>query len=265
MSDCNAKKGLISDMDGVIYHGNQILPGVREFVDWLQKNKKSYLFLTNNSNLTPLELSRNLARMGLDVTEDHFYTSALATAAFLKEQAPGCSAYVIGEAGLLNALYDAGVSMNDVDPDYVIIGESHSYSLDTLTKATNLVLRGAKLIGANSDVSGPIEGGIAPACRALTAPIEMASGTEAYFCGKPNPLMMRTGLRMLNCHSGEAVMIGDRMDTDVISGMESGMSTVLVLSGISKPETLKRYAYRPSVVFNGVGDIVKAAESQKKA
>ena len=226
MIDFNEKKGFICDMDGVIYHGNRILPGVVEFIDWLKANDKGYLFLTNNSGCTPKELNQKLARMGLDVPEEHFYTSALATAAFIKEQSPGCSAYVIGEAGLLNALYDAGITMNDINPDYVIVGEGKAYSLDTLTKAANLVLEGAKLIGANSDISGPIENGIAPACRALIAPIEMATGTEAYFCGKPNPLMMRTGLKILGCHSGEAVMIGDRMDTDVISGMESGMSTV---------------------------------------
>jgi len=260
--DFNEKKGFICDMDGVIYHGNQILPGAADFIQWLQKEEKKYLFLTNNSGYTPRELHQKLARMGLDVPEEHFYTSALATAAFLKEQAPGCTAFVIGEAGLLNALYDAGITMNEVNPDYVVVGEGRSYSLETLTKATNLVMGGAKLIGANSDVSGPIESGIAPACRALTAPIEMATGTKAYFCGKPNPLMMRTGLRLLACHSGEAVMVGDRMDTDVISGMESGMSTVLVLSGVTTVETLKEYAYRPSVVLNGVGDIVAAAQAR---
>lgn len=265
MIDFNKIKGFISDMDGVIYHGNQILPGVREFVEWMQKNKKGYLFLTNNSGSTPMELHQKLERMGLDVPPEHFYTSALATAQFLKEQAPGCSAYVIGEAGLLNALYDVGITMNDVNPDYVVVGEGKSYSLDTLTTATNLVLKGAKLIGANSDVSGPIENGIAPACRALTAPIEMATGKKAYFCGKPNPLMMRTGLKLLNCHSAEAVMIGDRMDTDVISGLESGMSTVLVLSGISTKETLDEYGYRPTEVLDGVGDIVKEAERLKNS
>ena len=253
--DFNAIKGFICDMDGVIYHGNQILPGVREFIQWMQDENKEYLFLTNNSGYTPRELNQKLARMGLDVPEEHFYTSALATAAFLRQQAPGCSVFAIGEAGLLNALYDAGVTMNDVNPDYVVVGEGRAYSLDTLTKATNLVMNGAKLIGANSDVSGPIENGIAPACGALVAPIEMATGRKAYFCGKPNPLMMRTGLRLLGCHSAEAVMIGDRMDTDVISGMESGMSTVLVLSGVSTRETLDTYAYRPSIVQNGVGDI----------
>ena len=259
--DFNEKKGFICDMDGVIYHGNKILPGVTEFIQWLHDEKKEYLFLTNNSGYTPRELHQKLARMGVDVPEEHFYTSALATAAFLKEQSPGCSVFAIGEAGLLNALYDAGITMNDVNPDYVVVGEGRTYSLDTLTKATNLVLRGAKLVGANSDVSGPIENGIAPACRALIAPIEMATGTNAYFCGKPNPLMMRTGLRMLNCHSAEAVMVGDRMDTDIVSGLESGMSTVLVLSGVTSLDLMKTYAYRPSVVLNGVGDIVVAARS----
>jgi NagD protein len=152
--------------------------------------------------------------------------------------------------------------MNDVNPDYVVVGESKSYTLDSITKATNLVLGGAKLIGANSDVSGPIEHGIAPACGALVSPIEMCTGTKAYFCGKPNPLMMRTGLKMLGCHSAEAVMVGDRMDTDIISGLESGMSTVLVLSGISTRETLKTYAYRPTVVLDGVGDIVRLANGK---
>ncbi|MEE1243386.1 MAG: HAD-IIA family hydrolase, partial [Frisingicoccus sp.] len=194
MINFNQKKGFICDMDGVIYHGNKVLPGVKEFINWLQQENKEYLFLTNNSGMTPKELQQKLERMGLDVAEEHFYTSALATAEFLKTQAPGCSVYAIGEAGLLNALYDAGITMNDVNPDYVVVGEGRTYSLDTLTKAVNLVLNGARLIGANSDLSGPIENGIAPACRALIAPIEMATGKKAYFCGKPNPLMMRTGL-----------------------------------------------------------------------
>lgn len=259
MIDFSMKKGFICDMDGVIYHGNQVLPGVKEFIEWLQKENKKFLFLTNNSGYTPRELQQKLSRMGLDVSEEHFYTSALATAAFLKEQSPGCSVYAIGEAGLLNALYEAGIIMNDVNPDYVVIGEGKNYSLETLTKATNLVLNGAKLIGANSDITGPIENGIAPACRALVAPIELATGKQAYFCGKPNPLMMRTGLNILGCHSAEAVMIGDRMDTDIISGMECGMSTVLVLSGVSNRDTIETFAYRPTIVLDGVGDIVKLA------
>lgn len=242
-------------MDGVIYHGNRILPGAAEFIRWLQENDKQFLFLTNNSGMTPKELQQKLERMGVSVSEEHFYTSALATAEFLKAQAPGCSAYVIGEAGLLNALYDAGITMNDVNPDYVVMGEGRSYSLDTLTRAVNLVLDGAKLIGANSDVTGNIENGIMPSCRALVAPVEMATGKQAYFCGKPNPLMMRTGLKLLGCHSEDAVIIGDRMDTDIIAGTESGVDTVLVLSGVSDRKTPSTYAYQPTVILNGVGDI----------
>lgn len=261
MIDFNSKKGFICDMDGVIYHGNKILPGALEFVNWLQEEKKEYLFLTNNSGMTPRELCQKLRRMGLDVPEEHFYTSALATAEFLKTQSFGCSVFAIGEAGLLNALYDAGITMNDVNPDYVVVGEGRAYSLDTLTRAVNLVQNGAKLIGANSDVSGPIENGIAPACRALIAPIEMATGKQAYFCGKPNPLMMRTGLKILGCHSEDAVIVGDRMDTDIVAGTESGISTVLVLSGVSTRETASRFAYQPTVILNGVGDIVTESVS----
>lgn len=260
----NEKKAFICDMDGVIYHGNILLPGVSSFIEWLKQEEKEYLFLTNNSGCTPRELHQKLWRLGLDVPEERFYTSAQATAAFLHDQKENASAYVIGEAGLMNALYEVGITMNEINPDYVVVGEGKSYSLETLTKATNLVLKGAKLIGANWDVTGPIENGIAPACRALIAPIEMATETKAYFCGKPNPLMMRTGLKMLGCHSAEAVMIGDRMDTDVITGLESGMSTVLVLSGISTLETLQQYAYRPSVVLAGVGDIVEIARAAKE-
>ena len=185
-----AKDGFICDMDGVIYLGNQLLPGVREFVSWLNENGKQFLFLTNSSERSPKELRQKLQRMGLDIDEEHFYTSALATAAFLKKQAPGCTAFVIGAPGLLNALYDVGVTMNDVDPDYVIVGETASYNYEVITKAVRLVLNGARLIATNSDLTGPTEFGIAPACRSLVAPIELATGKKAYFMGKPNPLMM---------------------------------------------------------------------------
>ena len=260
MIDFNAKKGFLCDMDGVIYHGNRLLPGVKEFVDWLYREEKNFLFLTNSSERSPKELQQKLRRMGLDVDESHFYTSALATARFISSQAPGCSAYVIGGAGLIMALHDEGITMNDVDPDYVIIGEGNSYNYENILRAVRLVLKGARLIGTNSDLTGPSEDGIIPACRAMIAPIEMATGQSAYFVGKPNPLMMRTGLRILGVHSEDAVMIGDRMDTDVISGMESGMSTVLVLSGVSTRATLDEFAYRPSVVLDGVGDIPRLAQ-----
>lgn len=262
--DFNKKKGFIIDMDGVIYHGNRLLPGAADFVKWLQENGKQYLFLTNNSAKTPKELRQKLLRMNLDVPEKNFYTSALATASFIKEQAGECSAYVIGEAGLLNALYDAGITMNDVNPEYVIVGEGMTYSYETLTKAVNLVKGGARLIGANTDISGPVENGIAPGCGALVAPIEIATGKKAYFCGKPNPLMMRTGLRLLGCHSQEAVIVGDRMDTDIVAGTESGAQTVLVLSGVSTAATVRQYAYQPTEVLDGVGDIVKKARKNRE-
>ena len=263
MLNFNDKKGFICDMDGVIYHGNKILPGVPEFIDWLQRTGKEYLFLTNNSGCTPLELKQKLARMGLEIGEEHFYTSALATARFIASQKPHASAYVIGAPGLVGALYEAGIVMNDVDPDYVIAGETNTYNYQTILKAVDLVNKGARLIATNSDLTGPSEQGIIPACRALVAPIELATGKTAYYVGKPNPLMMRTGLRLLHCHSAEAVMIGDRMDTDVISGLESGMSTVLVLSGVSTRKTLDDFAYRPSIVLGGVGDIPRLARGEK--
>ncbi len=255
METLRSKKGFICDMDGVIYHGNRLLPGVKEFVDWLYREEKQFLFLTNASGKTPKELQQKLWRMGLDVDESHFYTSALATAKFLSRQHPGCTAYVVGDPGLYNALHDAGIMINDVDPDYVIIGETVNYNFDTICRAMHHVTNGAKLIGTNTDLTGPSENGIFPACRALVAPVEITTGVNAYYVGKPNPLMMRTGLRMLGVHSDEAVMIGDRMDTDIIAGIESGLDTVLVLSGVTNRENMKLYPYRPRIILDGVGDI----------
>lgn len=259
LSALRNKKGFICDMDGVIYRGNQLLPGVKEFVAWMMREEKKFLFLTNSSERSPKELRQKLYRMGLDVGEDHFYTSALATAHFLSRQMPGCTAYVIGAPGLLNALYDGGVTMNDVDPDYVIVGESPTYNYEMISKAVRLVLNGARLIATNSDLTGPVESGVAPACRALVAPVELATGKHAYFMGKPNPLMMRTGLKMLGVHSEEAAMVGDRMDTDIIAGMESGLDTVLVLSGCTSRAEVDDYPYRPTYILNGVGDIPQNA------
>ena len=257
MEKLKAKRGFICDMDGVIYHGDKLLPGVKEFVDWLYKNDKEFLFLTNNSSKTPLELKLKLKTMGLDVDETHFYTSALATAKFVRQQSPQGSAYVIGDSGLIGALYQEGIAITDKNPDYVIVGESHTYSYETVNKAVSLVLGGAKLIGTNSDLTGPTTEGIAPACRALISPIEMATGKKAYFIGKPNPLMMRTGLRMLGIHSDEAAMIGDRMDTDIVAGIESGLDTVLVLSGVTSTSDISLFPYRPRLILSGVGDICR--------
>lgn len=253
------KRGFICDMDGVIYHGNRLLPGVTEFVQWLKDGDKNFLFLTNSSQYTPRELHQKLRRMGLDVDESHFYTSALATAEFLRTQSPGCSAYVLGEHGILNALYDVGVTYNDVDPDYVVVGESQGYNFEMITRAIRLVNAGARLIGTNCDLTGPTENGITPACRALIAPIELATGKQAYFVGKPNPLMMRTGLRLLGVHSEDAVMIGDRMDTDMVAGIETGLDTALVLSGVTSREECGHFPYQPRLILNGVGDIPMAA------
>lgn len=250
-----SKQGFICDMDGVIYHGNRLLGGVKEFVDWLYTEKKSFLFLTNASERSPKELQQKLARMGLDVDESHFYTSALATAKFIHSQAPGCSVYVIGAPGLVNALYNVGITMNDVNPDYVVVGETNSYNYNMILKAVSLINKGARLIATNSDLTGPSDVGIIPACRALVAPIELATGKQAYYVGKPNPLMMRTGLRLLDVHSEDAAMIGDRMDTDIIAGTESGLMTALVLTGVSTLENIKEFSYRPSIILNGVGDI----------
>ena len=255
METLRGKKGFICDMDGVIYHGNRLLPGVKEFVAWLYRENKNFLFLTNSSEHSPKELQRKLERMGLEVDESHFYTSALATARFISSQAPGCSAYVIGGAGLIMALHDEGITMNDIDPDYVIIGEGNTYNYENILRAVHLVLKGAKLIGTNRDLTGPSEDGIIPACRAMISPIEMATGQNAYFVGKPNPLMMRTGLSILGVHSAEAVMIGDRMDTDMVAGIETGLDTALVLSGVTAREDIRKFPYRPRLVLDGVGDI----------
>lgn len=256
LTELHDKKGFICDMDGVIYHGNRLLPGVEEFVSWLKKENKSFLFLTNSSERSPRELQQKLGRLGLDVDESHFYTSALATARFLKMQSKKKSAYVIGEAGLMNALYDAGIVMNDVNPEYVVIGETRNYNFENISRAVQLVMAGAKLIGTNPDITGPTEAGILPACGAWVSPVEVATCKKAYFVGKPNPLMMRTGIKMLGLHAAEAVMVGDRMDTDMVAGIESGLDTVLVLSGVSTTKSADEYPYYPTWILDGVGEIV---------
>jgi len=255
------KEGFLCDMDGVIYHGNRVLDGVAEFVNWLINNDKKFVFLTNSSERTPHELSMKLERMGLTVSADHFYTSAMATAEFLDSQMPGCTAYVIGEAALAKALYDHGIYMNDVTPDYVVVGETRTYSFEKIEKAIELVNKGAKLIGTNPDIIGPTEKGIMPATGALIAPIEIATGKKAYFVGKPNPLMLRHGLRKIGCHSGDIAFIGDRMDTDIIAGIESNVDTVLVLSGVTKREDVDQFPYRPKYILNGVCDLVKEKDN----
>jgi len=259
LSQIREKRAFIIDMDGVVCHGNRMLPGAAELVEWLERNGKAYLFLTNSSEKSPAELARKLSRMGAEVSPERFYTSALATASFLAAQRPGGSAYVIGEPGLIQALYDSGFTMNDANPDYVVVGEGRSYNLESLEKAVRLVMGGARLIGTNPDLSGPAEGGIVPACGALVAPIELAAKTKAYFVGKPNPLIMRHGLRKLGARRGETAIIGDRMDTDIIAGIETEIETVLALSGVTALEDLPRFPYRPMHIIEGVFEIPEAA------
>ena len=257
MKDILNNKGFISDMDGVIYHGNKVLDGVVEFVNWMIDNDKKFVFFFFCPEKTPHELSMKLERMGLKVSAEHFYTSAMATAAFLSNQKPGCTAYVIGEGALSKALYDQGIYMNDVNPDYVVVGETRTYSFEKIEKAIELVLKGAKLIGTNPDITGPTEKGLMPATGSLIAPIEIATGKKAYFVGKPNPLMLRHGLRKLDCHSEEIAFIGDRMDTDIIAGIESNVDTVLVLSGVTSMEDIDKFPYRPKYILDNVGEILK--------
>jgi NagD protein len=249
----HAKRGFICDMDGVIYHGERLLPGALEFVNWLRAQKKKFLFLTNNSSLTPLELKRRLERLGIATEEENFYTSAQATAGFLASQCPGGTAFVIGDTGLTNALYEAGFTMDSQSPDYVVVGESRSYDYEKIECAVQCILAGAKFVGANPDMTGPTDHGIVPACGALVAPIEAATGRKAYFVGKPNPLMMRQALRRIGCTREETVIIGDRMDTDIVAGIESEIDTVLVLTGVTTREELPRYAYQPRYVLENVG------------
>ncbi|HOB08162.1 MAG: HAD-IIA family hydrolase [Limnochordia bacterium] len=256
MEHIRRKAGYIIDMDGVLYHGNYLLPGASEFVEWLNRENKKYLFLTNSSERSPRELQLKLARMGIEVEESHFYTSALATASFLAKQCPGGSAYIIGEPGLVKALYDVGFSMNDVNPDYVVVGETRSYNYEKIELAVRLVRQGAKLIGTNPDLTGPSEQGIIPATKALIAPIELATGKKAYYIGKPNPLMMRHGLKLLGTSTEDTVIIGDRMDTDIVAGIEADIDTVLVLSGVTSRETLQQFPYQPHYILNGVGELV---------
>lgn len=257
LADVRGKAGFIIDMDGVIYHGNQLIEGTTKFIAWMEAQKKKYLFLTNNSQPSPRELQQKMERLGVRIGEEHFYTSALATAAFLKSQQPGGSVFAIGESGLINALYDAGFTMNDINPDYVVVGESKAYTYDKITHAVRLVLGGAKLIGTNPDVTGPTDQGLIPATGALVAPIELATGSKAYFVGKPNPLIMRHALKKLDCKREDAVIIGDRMDTDIIAGIESEIETVLVLTGVTAEGDLKQFAYRPKHVIKNVGVIAE--------
>ena len=249
------KKTYLIDMDGVLVHGQKAIPGAVEFIRRLVSGGHKYLILTNNSRYTLTDLQHRLQSAGIEVSAEHIYSSALATAAFVQSQKPNGSAYVLGDTGLYQALTDAGYTLTDYNPDYVILGETESYPYDKIIRATQFVLAKTPFIATNPDPSGPTEHGIAPACGAVAALIEKATGFSPYYVGKPNPLIMRTALRYLDEHSENAVMVGDRMDTDIKVGLESGLETILVLSGVTRPELISNFPYRPNHVVNSVADI----------
>ncbi len=250
-----AAKNYITDMDGVLVKGSSLIPGADAFLARLKEKEVEYLVLTNNPLYTPRDLAHRLSTIGLDIPPERIFTSALATARFLQSQRPNGTAFVIGESGLTEAIHEAGYVITDLNPDYVVLGETNIYNFEMLTKAIRLIMAGARFIATNPDVSGPTEHGLVPGCGATAALIEKATGKAPFFVGKPNPLMMRTALNYLDVHSEDTVMVGDRMDTDIIAGVESGLETILVLTGVTRQEDVERFPYRPTWVVESVADI----------
>jgi NagD protein len=249
----------LTDMDGVLVHEEDPIPGAREFLEALKDSGKKFLVLTNNSIFTPRDLRARLLGSGIDVPEEAIWTSALATADFLADQRPHGSAYVVGESGLTTALHDIGYVMTERSPDYVVLGETRTYSFESITKAIRLIEGGARFIATNPDPSGPSVNGTLPATGSVAALISTATGRKPYFVGKPNPLMMRSALNRLEAHSETTVMIGDRMDTDIISGLEAGIRTVLVKTGSTRPDQIDTFPYRPTRVIDSISDLVELA------
>ncbi|MBK0419378.1 HAD family hydrolase [Leucobacter sp. CSA1] len=248
----------LTDMDGVLVHENRAIPGAADLIRHWRETERPYLVLTNNSIFTARDLSARLAASGLDVPEDRIWTSALATAAFLKQQKPGGSAFVIGEAGILTALHDAGYVMTESDPDFVVVGETRNYSFEAITKAIRLIDAGARFISTNPDATGPSSEGPLPATGAINALITKATGKEPYIVGKPNPMMFRSALNRIGAHSENTAMIGDRMDTDVVAGMEAGLHTILVMTGIADEREIERFPFRPDEILESVAELLPA-------
>jgi NagD protein len=247
----------LMDMDGVLVREEHAIPGADRFLAQLRERELPFLVLTNNSIYTRRDLSARLRANGLDVPEDRIWTSALATARFLEDQRPGGTAFVIGEAGVTTALHEAGYTLTERDPDYVILGETRTYSFERIALGIRLILAGARFIATNPDATGPTPDGPLPATGSVAALISRATGVEPYFVGKPNPLMMRSALNAIDAHSETAAMIGDRMDTDVVSGLEAGMHTVLVLTGSTTRMEAERFPYRPSRIVESIADLVE--------
>ncbi|HEU4567750.1 MAG TPA: HAD-IIA family hydrolase [Marmoricola sp.] len=257
MSDPRPIETWLTDMDGVLVHEEEPIPGAQDFVEALKRSGLPFLVLTNNSIYTPRDLRVRLLAGGIDVPEESIWTSALATAQFLDDQRPAGSAYVVGEAGLTTALHDIGYVMTDRSPDYVVLGETRTYSFEAITRAIRLVEAGARFIATNPDPSGPSPQGTLPATGSVAALISTATNRRPYYVGKPNPLMMRSALNRLQAHSETTVMIGDRMDTDIISGLEAGIRTVLVTTGSTRPDQVEQFPYRPTRVVDSIADLVE--------
>ncbi|MFN2134347.1 MAG: HAD-IIA family hydrolase [Candidatus Promineifilaceae bacterium] len=251
----NKVKNYLTDMDGVLITGTRMIPGADRFISRLQEKDIPYLVLTNNPMYTTRDLSHRLENIGLNVPPARIFTSAMATAYFLDSQRPDGTAFVIGDSGLTEAVHAVGYVITDIDPDYVILGETTTYNYEMLTKAIRLINAGSRFVATNPDVAGPSEAGIVPACGAVAALIEKVTGKAPFYVGKPNPLMMRTALNYLGIHSEETMMIGDRMDTDIVAGVESGMMTTLVLSGLTSREEIDLYPYRPGQVLESIADL----------
>jgi NagD protein len=251
----------LSDMDGVLVHEEVAIPGAAEFVGRLRERGRPFLLLTNNSIYTARDLQARLARSGIDVPEESIWTSALATAQFLDKQRPGSTAYVIGEAGLTTAMHSIGYVLTDRDPEYVVLGETRTYSFEAITTAIRLIESGSRFIATNPDPTGPSQQGSIPATGSVAALITRATGVEPYFVGKPNPLMMRSALNRIDAHSETTAMVGDRMDTDMVSGLEAGLRTILVLTGSTRPDQVERFPYRPTYVRDSVADLVELVDA----
>ena len=251
-----APRSYLIDMDGVLVHGRAPVPGAADFLARLVEREAKFLLLTNNSLYTPGDLSHRLATSGLVVSRERIFTSAMATARFLASQRPsGSTAFMIGESGLSEALHEVGFILTDHEPEYVVLGETHSYNQDQITRGIRFLASGAHFIATNPDASGPSEAGLTPACGAMAALMQTAIGVAPFFIGKPNPLMMRTALNHLDVHSEDATMVGDRMDTDIIGGVTAGMETVLVLTGVTARADVRRYSYQPTRVVDSVADL----------
>lgn len=248
-------KNFLIDMDGVLVRGRAVIPEARGFFEALRERNAKFLVLTNNPIFTPGDLSHRLKIAGLDIGAGHIFTSAMATARFLEKQHPNGTAFVIGESGLTSAMHQAGFIITDHDPDYVVLGETTTYNFGAITQAIRLVADGARFVATNPDPSGPGEGGIVPACGAMAALIERATGRTPFFIGKPNPFMMRSALNYLGVHSNNTVMVGDNMNTDIMAGVQAGLETILVLTGMTRRETVEQFPWRPTQVLESVAEI----------